>query len=369
MIGCLAIVRAHLDLRADDAGLEHVHELHITLLDQHRADRVRMPRRDQDDMSMTRRDGERGQALVIMAISLTVVLAGAAMVIDGGNAMAQQRGTQNATDAAALAGALVIAEKMGGDSRVDADVVTAMSQSFANNGSTMMGTSYYVAFDQTIVGTVGRGGASPAKRTASRRPVSERSTPSSPASPARTRGRPEREATALAGGLRSTCAANDGCGVMPVTFSIPITTCDGSSRPLRLTVDWPLTTLSTALNDTSGEYMSIVPLCKNGPGGVGWLDFDCGGNLASVILNPCHGAFDIPTWLHTESGNVNNIENAMNTYQDTVIVVPMFDATCRDVPVDRSAGRLHRRRRRRQHLVPHPALRPLPTEGGVHLGR
>ena len=97
-------------------------------------------------MSMNKRDGERGQALVIMAISLTVVLAGAAMVIDGGNAMAQQRGTQNAADAAALAGALVIAEKMSGDSRVDADVVTAMANSFSNNGSTTMGTSYYVSF-------------------------------------------------------------------------------------------------------------------------------------------------------------------------------------------------------------------------------
>ncbi len=283
-------------------------------------------------MSLTRRDGERGQALVIMAISLTVVLAGAAMVIDGGNAMAQQRGTQNATDAAALAGALVIAEKMSGDSRVDADVVTAMSQSFSSNGQTMMGTSHYVAFDQTVVGTVGRGGSIPSeadgiKATGQRTfdtflaGIAGQNTWTAGA-----------EATALAGGLRSTCAANDGCGVMPVTFSIPITSCDGSSRPLRLTVDWPLTTLSTALNDSSGEYMSIVPLCKNGPGGVGWLDFDCGNNLASVILNPCHGAFDIPTWLHTESGNVNNVENAMNTYQDTVIVVPMFDATCRDVP-------------------------------------
>ena len=141
-------------------------------------------------MSVIRRDGERGQALVIMAISLTVVLAGAAMVIDGGNAMAQQRGTQNATDAAALAGALVIAEKMSGDLRVDADVVTAMSKSFSNNGLTMMGTSYYVAFDQTVVGTVGRGGTSQSRLTASRRPASARSTLSSPASPARTPGRP-----------------------------------------------------------------------------------------------------------------------------------------------------------------------------------
>ena len=69
-----------------------------------------------------------------MALSMTVILAATAMVIDGGNAMAQQRGTQNATDAAALAGALVIAEKMGGDDANRRRRRTAMLQSFSNNG-------------------------------------------------------------------------------------------------------------------------------------------------------------------------------------------------------------------------------------------
>ncbi len=319
-------------LRTDDSDPERLHELHLAFLDQHRADRVRMPRRDQNNMSMKRHDGERGQALVIMAISLTVVLAGAAMVIDGGNAMAQQRHTQNATDAAALAGALVIAEKMSGDSRVDADVVSAMSRSFSDNGYTTMGTSYYVSFGQAVVGTVGRGGSIPSEADGVRA-TGQRTFDTFLAGIAgQNTWTAGAQATAIAGGLRSACAANDGCGVMPVTFSIPITTCDGSGQPLRLTVDWPLVSLETALADTSGQHMSIVPLCKNGPGGVGWLDFECGANLAEVILHPCHGAFDIPTWLHTESGNVNAVENEMNTYAGTVIVVPMFDATCREVP-------------------------------------
>ncbi len=279
-----------------------------------------------------KRQSERGQALVIMAITMTVILAATAMVIDGGNAMAQQRGTQNATDAAALAGTIVIAEKMSGDSKVDADVVTAMTGAFAQNGSTTMGASYYTDFVGNVVGTVGRGGSIPADadgiRAAGQRTF-DTFLAGLVGQPSWTAGA---QASALAGGLRSSCAANDGCGVMPVTFSIPITTCDGSGRPLRLGVDWPLTTLETALADSSGSLMSIVPLCKNGPGGVGWLDFGCGQNLADVIENPCHGAFDIPTWLHTESGNVNNVEDEMNQYEDTVIVIPMFDATCRDVP-------------------------------------
>ena len=52
-----------------------------------------------------RRSAQRGQAMVLLVLSLAVVIGGAAIVIDGGNGMSQQRGTQNASDAAALAGA------------------------------------------------------------------------------------------------------------------------------------------------------------------------------------------------------------------------------------------------------------------------
>jgi Flp pilus assembly protein TadG len=45
---------------------------------------------------------EAGQALAVMVLVVAVVLAATAVVLDGGNAMAQERGTQNATDAAAL---------------------------------------------------------------------------------------------------------------------------------------------------------------------------------------------------------------------------------------------------------------------------
>src|SRR5437868_13733568 len=100
------------------------------------------------------RRAEGGQALVIMAIAMSAVLGGTALVVDGGNAMEQQRATQNATDAAALAGSLVIAQKMGGATERDAEVSNAMSYAFTNNASTME-TSYYVDFDGNVVGTVG----------------------------------------------------------------------------------------------------------------------------------------------------------------------------------------------------------------------
>src|SRR3954453_20939548 len=112
-----------------------------------------MPARD-------RRDRERGQALPVIALMLTVILGGAAMVVDGGNAMAQQRGTQNAADSAALAAATVLAQKMGGQTKTDADVLDAVNQAFIRNNSTA-GTSYYVSYTDAVVGTVGRGGSIP----------------------------------------------------------------------------------------------------------------------------------------------------------------------------------------------------------------
>lgn len=276
-------------------------------------------------------DRQRGQAIVVLAISMSVLLGASAMVIDGGNAMAQQRGTQNASDSAAFAGALVIAEKMAGAMRMDSDVVSAMNTAFSNNGSAMA-TSYYLSFEGSTLGTVGRGGSIPLDAAAIQAngqrtfdtflaSVMGQNTWTAGAS-----------ATAVAGSLRSICAATDGCGVMPVTFSIPITACDGTGRPMRIGIDWPITSLETALADSTGKYESIVPLCKNGPGGVGWLDFECGGTLREQILSPCNESFDIPVWLHTSTGNSNNIEDAVNTYDGQVILIPMFDSTCRDVP-------------------------------------
>jgi Flp pilus assembly protein TadG len=50
-------------------------------------------------------EGERGQAIVILAFAMVVLLLIAALAIDGGNAYVERRRSQNAADAAALAGA------------------------------------------------------------------------------------------------------------------------------------------------------------------------------------------------------------------------------------------------------------------------
>ena len=53
----------------------------------------------------SRRRSERGQILVIMIVGIVTILIATSVIVDGGNAWAQQRSTENGADAAALVGA------------------------------------------------------------------------------------------------------------------------------------------------------------------------------------------------------------------------------------------------------------------------
>ena len=89
-------------------------------------------------ISMRARSSQRGQMIALFAISLTVIIMFVGLVVDGGNALVQRRGAQNASDFAALAGARVIAVKIGGDivNGTDANVVDAIAKSIAVNKGT-----------------------------------------------------------------------------------------------------------------------------------------------------------------------------------------------------------------------------------------
>ena len=70
---------------------------------------------------------ERGQIIVIAALGMVAFIGLVALVLEGGNAYAQQRVTQNTVDAAANAGAVVIAQSLGGVAKTTTDVAAAMS--------------------------------------------------------------------------------------------------------------------------------------------------------------------------------------------------------------------------------------------------
>lgn len=79
-----------------------------------------------------------GQMIVLFALTLTVLILGVGLVVDGGNALAQRRASQNAADFGALAGARIIAEKIGGDTvnGTDAFVQEAITNAIIANGGT-----------------------------------------------------------------------------------------------------------------------------------------------------------------------------------------------------------------------------------------
>ena len=118
--------------------------------------------------------GEQGQTLVLFAVALVALLAMGSLILDGGNAFAQQRVTQNGADAAASAGAVVLAQNLisvgvgGSATKTDQDVLTDVNAKAASNGISPAPTSYYTDISGTrlpgpiVVGSLGAGALPPA---------------------------------------------------------------------------------------------------------------------------------------------------------------------------------------------------------------
>jgi hypothetical protein len=271
-----------------------------------------------------------GQALVVMVLAVALVMAATAVVLDGGNAMAQQRATQNASDAAALAGAVVIGQKFSGSPRTDGQVFSAVQTAFGNNASALSSANY-VDFNLNMLAAVGNGAipSSAAGVHAEGQRTFNTLLAGIIGQPTWTAGA---KATAIAGRWQGTCTIAGLTICVPVVFSVPIISCDGTNRPLTIGGDW------TSIGDPSqatADNESIVPLCNTGPGGVGWVQLPgCSSNLADEIYPPCTTGFAIPGWLQTNPGNSNSgqVQTAINQYDGQIILVPMFDATCRSIP-------------------------------------
>jgi Flp pilus assembly protein TadG len=89
--------------------------------------------------SRSQRGGsQRGQVLVLFVLMLPVVILAVGLVIDGGTALVQRRASQNTADFAALAGARVVAEWIGGDTAngTDPNVHDAIINATTANGGT-----------------------------------------------------------------------------------------------------------------------------------------------------------------------------------------------------------------------------------------
>ena len=169
----------------------------------------------------------RGQALVIMVFGLIGMLIMSALIVDGGNAWAQQRGTQNAADSGALAGATVMlqniagAKKPGGASYASSDVLSAVQSALGSNNSTFQ-EAHYVGWDQSDLGAVPNDGSAIPSDAAGVSVKGKRTFGTLLAGVAGINSLSTgADATALAGTLKGICSADSGCGLLPITFSIP----------------------------------------------------------------------------------------------------------------------------------------------------
>ena len=311
--------------------------------------------------SSKRAGTEQGQALVIMVGTMLLAVAMLAVVIDGGNVVTQERATQSGADSTAESGAIVLATRIAGTAAPaggwDAEVAAKLAASATANRITVS-AAYYTDIcgiplksdgtaalkvdgtEDLAAATVVGSGALPG------------GTATTPDCPSLTVGpvagvmvigtndvgtfvaraigintmRVTTRATAVAGYLQGSCDASQGiaCQLLPVTIPVNTVTCDGQNNPVPGTGPWPWNTVL------------IVPLCKNSPGNVGWLDWTPPGGgtseLEQAILHPNNPPINLPSWQYvTETGNVNSkqIEDALRTYDGKVVLIPQFDMTCR----------------------------------------
>lgn len=295
------------------------------------------------------RRNEHGQVLVIVAAGMFVIIALVGLVIDGGYAWGQQRQTQNGADAMAEAGAVVLARNLKGFAVTDGDVGCAIEQVASANGVTSPAAEYTDVYGNFLtpavtVGACGSGGSIPAGAQG----VKAHGQRQFDTFLARVIGFNQftatAAATAVAGVVTDVCSAQEGCAVLPVTFPLTAVTCDGTNQQLQIpSTAWPLVQVESPSlpNYASTANEAIIPLCTVGPGSVGWLDLgpDCG-NLADSITDPCNVSIPIPTWIHTQTGNVNNLEDELNAFagpllgvpDDSIVLIPINNNTCMTDP-------------------------------------
>jgi hypothetical protein len=294
-----------------------------------------------------------GQTIVIFAIALVAVIGMVGLLIDGGAAFAQQRVAQNGADGTATAGALVIAERLGGAVRTQHDVWIAVATVSTANQLTLTGADYTDDFGVPI-GIAVTDSATPIPDSA--RGVLAHGSRSLETTFSRVLGignvTASAEATVVAGALSGECVAEeDGCTLLPITFPVKTFECDGSGNLLTGTwvgapppghggeSYWPIVGAeslpSSADPDGDPTNEAILPLCKGSglsTGAFGWLDLIPGMNLADEITGPLDTVVDLPDWFQTQTGDPNSVDGELSAYIGKTVLIPLHNQACREDP-------------------------------------
>lgn len=274
----------------------------------------------------------RGQILPIAVIAILVVIAGAALVLEGGNAYAQQRGSQNAADAAANAGAAVLAQRFD-DPSLDTNAVDAAVDASATANAVTAWTAYYTNRQGQIID--GSGSASPRTSAAvvgvdaippGAQGVTVDADRTFDAFIGRAIGFDSFKASATATAITGRLT---GGTFLPVVFPINITDCEGNG--------------SVGAQETDGEWLLsqppatpggrpvgteyIVPLCKTGSGSFQILDFDPGMKCEAEVREGVSVTLTLPTDVDSDNGNdcASKIVDEVNALHGQVVFIPVCD--------------------------------------------
>ena len=278
-----------------------------------------------------------GQVIVIAALAMVTMIGGVALILEGGNAYAHQRETQNASDAVANAGATVLAEKLGGTTKTDADVVNAM---LATSNANFLNS--YAGVYTDVTGHMLTPAGATTTSTAAAAHVGGGTIPSNaqgvqafgsqnvPTTFGRVIG--FNQFTASADAISVTGALTGGV-FLPVVFPVNIVDCDTNGDLGTGETNW-------AISDPDGpdvgdepdgqEY--IVPLCKTGGGSFMILDLDgTPNNCADEVTNPPAIQFpNFPVDVQSDNGNncAKQMVDAVNAKSGQVVLIPICDGDC-----------------------------------------
>jgi Flp pilus assembly protein TadG len=281
---------------------------------------------------LTDRSGIRGQVIPFAALAMVAIIALAALVLEGGNAYAQQRQTQNAADASANAGAAVLAQRFSDASLNDADVNTAVGTTATTNGLASW-TGFYTNVSGQYLNAAG---TVVAKTNAAR--VNGGMIPPGAQGVAVDGSRnfgaffgrvigftsftSSSTATAVAGAL-------SGGAFLPVVFPINISDCEknGSLGSQEINGGWTLSGPPKTAGGPPDGQEYIVPLCKTGSGSFQILDFDPKLKCNEEIEQGIQVTLTLPTYVDSDNGNdcAKKIVDAVNALHGTVVNVPICD--------------------------------------------
>ena len=276
-----------------------------------------------------------GQIVVIAALAMLAIVALVSLVLEGGNAYAHQRQTQNAADASADAGATVLARRFSDASLTDGHVNTAVQSTMSVNlGVGATATAYYTNVKGQLMNAAGA--APVAKATAA--VVGGGAIPNGAQGVAVDASQPfgafigrvigfasftsSAEATAVAGALT-------GGVFLPVVFPINISDCEGNGSlgSQEINGGWKLSQppATPGGNPVGQEY--IVPLCKTGGGSFQILDFDPSLKCDEEIEQGITVTLTLPQYVDSDNGNdcAKKILDAVNALHGHIVNVPICD--------------------------------------------